>query len=84
MRWTIRYGGHTWTNESVNVGGLITIAEYLGVDNWSTLNPVSGPKVLAAYLSVLLAHEREVPLEVASTVVFAMSTDELLDTVTVE
>lgn len=80
----IRFGGHTWRPDSIDVATLITIGEFVGVDHWSTMNPTSSPKMLAAYLSVLVARAREVPLEVASRVVMALSPDELLDTVTIE
>ena len=84
LNWVIRFGGHTWRPDTLDVATLITIGEYVGVDEWSTMNPTSGPKVLAAYLTILVAKARDVPLEHAMAVVLKMTPDELLDTVEIE
>lgn len=84
LNWTIRYGPFEWRLADINVGLLITIGEYLDVDDWRNLDPTRGPKVLAAYLSVLIAKAMDVSMEEASMVVFKLTPDELLDTVTID
>lgn len=84
MTWTLRYAGHTWTNDDMDVGVLITIGELAGDADWRSMNPSTSPKMLATYLSVLLSRTERVPIEVAMVTVFGMSPDDLLDTLTID
>lgn len=83
LKWTISFQGQTWTQNDINVGTLITIGELIdGPSDWRILNPANSPKILATYLIVLLAQATETPVDVVMPFVFALSTDALLDCLT--
>lgn len=52
--WKITWGGHSWTDEDVTAAHLVAVADILGGDSWTSASPWTGPKALAAWVTVLL------------------------------
>lgn len=75
--WTITWGEHVFTDEDATTANLIAVSDLLG-DDWNNISPWNGPRVLAAWLAVLLA-TKSGDLDAALSVVYRMSVRELGD-----
>jgi hypothetical protein len=69
--WVIRWDGHEWTDDQVVVAHVVSVCELVG-DNWSAVSPWSGPRALAAWISVLWAAASGKPVTDAMTTVFSL------------
>ena len=52
--WDITLNGETFTDDTATVAHAIAVAELVG-DDWQACSPWNGPKMLGAWLAVLLA-----------------------------
>lgn len=75
--WTITYGEHTWTNESITGGEAIDIAITAG-GGWDALDPYSHPAALLSIVAVLCATRLDEPLEEALVRLRALPAAELM------
>ena len=68
--WTITIDDDSWTDENVTVAHVIAVTELVG-DEWAAYSPWNGPKVLAAWMAVLVA-SRTADLEAAVQKIYAL------------
>lgn len=74
--WTITFEDRTWTDEQASTAHAVAVAELIG-DSWDAVSPWTGPKSLAAWLTVLVASEPGWDLEKALRLVYALPISEL-------
>lgn len=81
-RWQITYAGVTWVDEEITVAQAGAVAELCG-DSWESMNPWSGPRVLACWLIALLAPvtglSGTASFEAAASVVYDLKLSVLMD-----
>ena len=74
--WTISFRGHEWSSDTVTTAHVVAVAELIG-DGWDSVSPWNGPRVLAAWLAVLVASDAG-DLDAAVNLVYAVPAVELL------
>lgn len=52
--WTITFDGRSWTDEDASTAYAVAVADLIG-DSWDAVSPWTGPKSLAAWITVLSA-----------------------------
>lgn len=53
--WRIKVSGHELREEDVEAGHLIIAADMAGVDGWEVADPMTSPKMLAAWVATVIA-----------------------------
>lgn len=74
--WTIKFRGFEWSDETATTAHLVAVAELIG-DGWDSVSPWNGPRVLAAWVAVLVASDAG-DLDAAVNLVYAVPVVELL------
>lgn len=74
--WTITFGNKSWTDRQVSTAHAVAVADLVG-DNWDAVSPWTGPRVLAAWLAVLITSDTG-DLDASVKAVYALPIDELV------
>lgn len=78
MAWRINYGGMTLDEGDVTGAHLMMVGEVLGEHSWANANPMGDPRVLCAWVALVVAKEMQQPLDEAMAYVVSQPIGELV------
>ena len=79
--WRIRFAGLEWDHTQATIGHLGLIQETFGLMKWDALDPTRSPRHAMAWITVLLASEKEISIDEAMLLVMAAPIEELVTAV---
>lgn len=75
--WTITFDGHTWTDDRASTALTVAVTELIG-DRWDAVSPWNGPRVLAAWITVLHCADTGGDVEQSLVKVYGLPVAELV------